>query len=78
MLLYEMFLLYMEKPCATSTPCAPTGAHRPGLLTLSHRPASPRLAPTMNFVHLPLTSVFSMFADFSLWTYHTPSEFPIP
>ena len=37
MLLYEMLLLYMKKPCATYTPCARQGAHRPGLLTLSHR-----------------------------------------
>ena len=37
MLLYEIFLLYMKKPYAVSTPCAPQGAHRPGLLTLSHR-----------------------------------------
>ena len=37
MLLYTIFLLYIKKPCATSTPCAPQGAHRPGLLTLSHR-----------------------------------------
>ena len=27
--------------------------------------ASPRLAPTMNFVHLRLKVIFSMFADFS-------------
>ena len=37
MLLYAIFLLYMKKPCATSTPCAPRGAHRPGPMTLSHR-----------------------------------------
>ena len=37
MLLYEMFLLYMKKPYAVSISCAPQGAHRPGLLTLSHR-----------------------------------------
>ena len=27
MLLYEMFLHYMKKPYAVSTPCAPKGAH---------------------------------------------------
>ena len=28
-LLYEIFLYYMKKPYAVSTPCAPKGAHRP-------------------------------------------------
>ena len=37
-LLYEIFLHYMKKPYAVSTPCAPQGAHRPAILTLWHGP----------------------------------------
>ena len=75
MLLYEMFLLYMKKPYAVSTPCAPKEHTDPPFdvkaptresFQDSCRPASPKLAPTMNFVHLYLMSAFSMFADFSL------------
>ena len=35
--MYAIFLLYMKKPCATSTPCFPQGAHRPVYSMLRRR-----------------------------------------
>ena len=40
MLLYEMFLLYMKKPYAVSTPCAPRSTPT-RLLMLRRRPENP-------------------------------------
>ncbi len=45
--MYAIFLLYMKKPCATSTPPVPLQeAHRPDMLKLRHRPTSVQDVPT--------------------------------
>ena len=65
MLLYEMFLLYMKKLCATSTPLCSPGSTPTWPFVVKPPTYEPiGLIPTMNFVHLCLMSVFSMFADF--------------
>ena|GEM_PF-4598376 len=45
--MYAIFLLYMKKPCATSTPSVPLQeAHRLAMLKLRHRPTSVQDVPT--------------------------------